>query len=292
MRLPDFLLIGAHKAGTSSLHHYLSQHPQIYMSPIKELKFFHKNLPCWSEPNLVYTEEIKSYGHFFAKASPTQLCGEGTTEYLSCPNTPPRIKALIPDCRLVVILRHPVDRAYAHFNHRRRLGRERVSSFSEALRQSDQENPFGYIGRGYYYRCLDRYYKLFPTSQIKICFFEDMVANPQQTANEIFSFLDLSDHQIQTPVINRGWVPKYPILNQVILNNPVYRKLLSLIDGRTLFHPEFSPMLYRFSEISTLLGKNSIPPLDKKMKLLLTTYFKDDIVGLQSLLHKDLSHWI
>ena len=112
-RLPDFLVIGAAKSGTSTLHHLLDQHPGIYMSAVKE--------PCFFDVDVGWSRGWSWYHDLFDPASSNQLCGESSTNYTRIPQVsgvPERIHAAMPDVKLIYLMRHPVDRAYSHYVHR------------------------------------------------------------------------------------------------------------------------------------------------------------------------------
>ncbi|MDX2273739.1 MAG: sulfotransferase domain-containing protein [Cyanobacteriota bacterium] len=296
MKLPNLLVIGAHKAGSSSLYHFLAQHPDIYMSQIKELRFFNKDLPCWQNHNLMSTPEVRKYSQFFEEAKEGQLCGEATTAYLSCPNAPQRINKLIPQVKLLATLRHPVDRAYAHFNHEVRLGRESGLDFYLAMKNSSEAGPFNYRARGMYFSCLKRYYNLFDKDQVLPILFEDLTTHVQEKQvailEKIFSFLSISSFDIKFPHSNPGWIPKFPLLGQILFGNLLYRKAFVFIHGRTMFNPELEPYVQWPLRLSHYLPKQTIPPLDLDMRGELTEYFRDDILHLQDLIQTDLSSWL
>ncbi len=110
MRLPDFIIIGAAKLGTTTLYNYLSLHPQICMSPVRETEFFAKDEK--------YIKGLEWYGSFFSNASPHQVCGEKSVTYTivsKFPEAVPRIAQVLPNVKLIYIMRHPVDKAYAFY---------------------------------------------------------------------------------------------------------------------------------------------------------------------------------
>ena len=111
-RLPDFIIIGAAKAGTTTLHHYLDLNPQIYMSSPKE--------PCFFSDDEIYVKGVDWYSSLFSSAKPDQACGEASTRYSPYPQyteAAPRMAELLPHVKLIYIMRHPVDRAYSHHVH-------------------------------------------------------------------------------------------------------------------------------------------------------------------------------
>ena len=145
MSMPNFLIIGAAKSGTTSLYAYLEQHPQAYLSPKKEPEFFSYegrevdfNGPKGEEQanhgiKQHITANIEEYRALFRGASDEKAIGEASTMYLYSPQAPSRIKHYIPKVKLIAIFRNPVDRAYSTFSYLTLQGREPLSEFSQAL---------------------------------------------------------------------------------------------------------------------------------------------------------------
>jgi len=168
-RWPNFFILGAQKAGTSSLYHYLKQHPQVYMSPIKEAKFFLKKNPS--------KKEEEEYLELFDGAENYPVRGEATPLYLSGQGVPERIHEKVPDARMVVILRDPVERAYSAFLMTRRQGTEPLSSFSEVVKAEPKRRERGeghlYLWHSRYYTHLKRYFECFSKDQFEIYLFKE-----------------------------------------------------------------------------------------------------------------------
>jgi hypothetical protein len=180
MSLPNFLIIGAAKAGTNALYHYLRQHPQVYMSPWKEPKFFAfeseadlgfraadgKDAPVNASVILDQAE----YEKLFDGADHALARGEASTHYLYVEDSPRRIKALIPKARLIAVLRNPVDRAFSSYQHLVRDDLEPLD-FGPALDAEPRRiaEHYAYLYRytdmGFYSEQLDRYERIFPEEQ-------------------------------------------------------------------------------------------------------------------------------
>lgn len=200
-RLPDFIVIGTMKGGTSSLYSYLAQHPGIKPSLVKELHYFNR---YYHERSLAW------YRSFFPlRDGGNWLTGEATPAYLHYPGTAERIHALVPRVRLIVLLRNPVDRAISHYHHMVRQGRESLP-LMEALEQEDARleverermktdskyfsAAYGwhaYKRRGKYAEQLKRYWHCFDRSRIFILKSEDFFTRPDQALQETFAFLGL-----------------------------------------------------------------------------------------------------
>ncbi len=230
--LPKFLGLGAAKAGTSSLHDLLDQHPQIFVPTAKELDYFGHG-PRGNA-------DLESYEKCFAGAGP-RVAGELTPSYLYNPRAPGEVMhTLGPETLFLVVLRHPVDRAYSHYQHMRARGVETLS-FLDAIaaeparicRSNTDRNRFSYVDRGRYYTQLARWMRLFPRENFHVLLFEeDIVRNMASTMVGVFGFLGVADHQVVKPMhSNEGYGPASFALNRMLfvhsqMFRPIYRALL------------------------------------------------------------------
>lgn len=183
-KLPDFLIIGAMKAATTTLFEHLSGHPDVFMSSVKEPQFF-------SRPE-VRSRGLEWYSSLFDDASPHQILGEASTCYTRWPHygdVPGRIAEVVPDIRLIYVLRHPADRAYSHYRHemqRRFLRGQAVWTFSEAI---DRDAEM--LAASRYMDQIEQFLGRFQRSQLLILMTEDLLSDPTKTFGEVCSFLDL-----------------------------------------------------------------------------------------------------
>lgn len=206
--LPDFLIIGANKCGTTSLHNYLNQHPRIREGMYKEVHFFDRYHR--------YANGLSWYrSHFpIRTAEDAFLLGESTPEYLFNPAVPDRVADVMPDARLIVLLRNPVDRAYSHYHHSKRVGREPLS-FEKAIdaepdrldgeldahastpTYDDQSyEHYSYLARGRYLEQIERWLQHYDREQMLILQSETLFERPESTTHRAFDFLGLSAHPI------------------------------------------------------------------------------------------------
>ncbi len=222
--LPDFLILGAQKAGTSSLHDYLSQHPNVKPALAKEIHFLDYNYArgeAWYRAHFP-TRLEKWRGDFL-------LTGEGSPYYLFYPHAARRAKHLVPHAKLLVLLRNPVERAYSHYQHQVRLGLEELT-FETAIENEaarlvgefekiilDDEyysfnfQNYSYLARGMYADQLERWFKQFPRAQFLILASEAFYQNTAHEFERVLDFLHLSRWQPQTfAVRNEG---KYEPMN-------------------------------------------------------------------------------
>ena len=206
-RLPEFLGIGTQKGGTTTLQRLLEQHPQVYLPPRKELHYF----------SLHYGEGEAWYRQQFAEAAPEQRCGEITPYYLFHPQAPERIKSLLPEAKLIVLLRDPVERALSQVFHSQRLGleplpleqalaaeSERLAGADDVLaavngrHQSHQEHS--YLARSRYELQLQRFEACFAADQIVLRRSEDLFERPEQVWIDLLHHLGLQ----QIPLPEKG----------------------------------------------------------------------------------------
>ena len=178
-RLPTFIVIGAMKGGTTSLFHYLDEHPQVHMSPLKEVDFFVE------ESN--WGRGFDWYARQFDGAGPgATAIGEASTVYTKYPQyrgVPERIRTHLPDVRLIYVVRDPIERLRSHFQHRTLVGSER-RPLAEAL----EADPT-YIDTSRYGMQLERYLDHFPREQIHVMTSEDLRSRRAETLRDVFGFV-------------------------------------------------------------------------------------------------------
>jgi Sulfotransferase family len=195
-RLPDFLLLGAPKCGTSALHAALARHPGLYLSEPKEPKFFLTDGPppaSGGEPGDVETwrEHVwrrPDYENLFAAAPPGARCGESTVFYLYDLAAQRRIRALLPAARLIAVLRDPVDRAHSNWAHLHGARLEPEADFLAALNREPERIAAGwapfwrYTALGRYGRQLEHLFGLFPPEQVLLLRYRELRDAPAETA--------------------------------------------------------------------------------------------------------------
>jgi len=297
-RWPNFFVIGAGKSGTTSLYHYLKQHPQIFMSPVKEPKYFalagHDldfKGPGDSRivPDTTTTES--AYLALFEGAGDEPVVGEASTIYLGDFGAAAKMAGQVPDARLVAVLRHPADRAYSAYLHLRRDGYETLDSFADALASEAERARLGYYyhwylrARGFYGRQLQEFYDSFPREQIRIYLFEDFESSPQRVLSDIFRFLGIDEtFKADTSARhNQSGIPRH-LKTQTFLN-----KAHPLKQWLKRFIPEHWGHRVISMIQPGLVEKPAMPP---DVRAELTEDFRDDILHLQDLIERDLSHWL
>lgn len=196
--LPNFLIIGAEKAGTTWLYDRLRRHPDIFMPDVKELHHFNReNSNLESPANNFETQDLDWYEAHFEEAEGENAIGEATPMYLCDTEAPAQIHHAIPDVKLVACLRYPTDRAYSHYWMAR--GKEHTSmGFKEVVQSRDVQ----FIERGRYGRQIEHYLDYFDRDQILILIHEEVFVAPSKLLNRVCSFLDVDDTFYQ----NQSWI--------------------------------------------------------------------------------------
>ena len=301
MILPNFLVIGAAKSGTSSLFNYLRQHPQIYMSPVKEPKYFASNEGeklCLNGPgdmaeHLEATIDLESYCKLFAGVTDEIAIGECSPSYMYCQGTAERIKNLLPNVKIIAILRHPVERAYSNFLHLVSAGREPLNSFEQGLKAEEQrikadwEYYWHIKNQGFYYAQLKKYFDLFDKNQIKVYLYEYYQSNPTMFLKDIFTFLDV-DSSFMPNISERYNVTKPP--KSLALHNFTTQpnSVRSLV--KTLLPNKWQKKVEQ--ALNKLNQSNIKPEIDPLVKNKLILEYRQDIIKLQDLIQQDLSSWL
>ena len=225
-RLPDFFLIGAPKAGTSALHAALARHPGLFLSPVKEPKYYlcgDSPPPAYKGPGVAHSNQEwvwqrERYRDLFDGAGEHVPCGESTPFYLYNRDARRRIAADRPDARLIVVLRDPVDRAYSTWMHLRLDGLEPCADIVEAVRREPARvdagwAPFWHYQRlGMYGRQLADLYRHFPAEQVLLLRYKYLVDQPEATLDRVCDFLGVARSASPTlPADNtRRFVPDGP----------------------------------------------------------------------------------
>ena len=291
MTMPNFLIIGAMKSGTTALYYYLEQHPEIYMSPVKEPNFFSSQ----EQENAADTvTHIETYQHLFRGVSGERAIGEASHSYLYESRAAAQIRRYIPEAKLIAILRNPIDRAYSHFLHMVRSGTEPLDDFAQALQEEaggiHKERTFqDYIGRGLYYDQLKRYFGTFPREQVRVYLYEDLIGAPISTVQDAFRFLKVDDSFVPDVSLRRNVSghPKYKSLDRLL------RRQSRIKHAAKIYLP--ARMRWRLSKaFDDLKTRNLVepPPLQPEVRRQLIKVYREDILKVQELIHRDLSGWL
>jgi hypothetical protein len=300
--LPDFFIIGAPKAGTTALHAALAAHPGLFMSTVKEPKFFLTDGPPPTRSGgpgdvQTYREHIwrrPDYEALFDDAPPGTLRGESTPFYLYRQDAQERIRALIPDAKLIVILRDPVERAHSNWTHLWSAGLDPVGDFLRACAEEDARIADGwadfwhYTRLGRYGEQLENLFLRFPREQVFLLRYRALIDAPAQTLDDICEFLGVHPGII-------GHVPKQNVTAQPerSLTHMTVSKLLrgAAAVGR---HLPGSAGTALTQPLERFLQQNagSRQPLSWEQRQALLPYFEDDIRLLERVTEAYFGDWL
>ena len=298
MPMPNFLLIGPPKCGTTALYATLARHPQVFMSPVKEPYFFafDGEPVIFGGPDGAYFQRHAvtrqaAYAGLFTAAGKLQVIGEASTIYLSSyqpMNTANRIHDALPLARLVAVLRQPVDRAYSAFTDMRSRGLEPLSDFGGALAAEPQRTAanwrpgFRYWQNGLYAQNLIPFCERFPRTQVRIYLYEAWRDRPQTMLADLCNFLEIDPALLPVQVSQRNvtrWVRNL-WLDGLIKSS---RGIKMILPGR--LRRAMSTRLRAWNQVKP-------PPLDPALRSNLTERYQDEIMRLQDLIGRDLSQWL
>lgn len=275
MTLPTFLGIGVQRGGSTWLHTLLASHPDVYMPTIrKEIRFFdryYENGLEWYESFFCPPEDARKY----------QAIGEISPEYYECEECPERIFNTFPQIKMIMMLRHPISRAYSQygFNVQRRNYK---GSFEEFLATRPKA-----LEKGFYSRYLKQYLQFFDRKQFLPLVFEDVFTDISKTKNMVADFLEISADKFpasdKTEKVNASTVPTHQSLYGFVVKT-----------GRKLRKRNLEPMVDFVMRlgIQRFLSKGEpLQPLDKELKKRLSQAYYGEFDELEKCLQIDLSSW-
>jgi len=300
MELPNFLIIGAAKSGTTALYRYLKQHPDIFLPNRKEPHYFSfnditKNTNGPGDYVRTAITDKNDYLELFCNVKNQKAVGEASPTYIYVPGTAERIFSELPNSKLIAILRHPADRAFSAYMHLVRDGYEKILDFEKALKLEDERiaknwGPIWHYKRaGLYFEQLKPYYQLFKKNQIMIIIYDDYKNDPSSINKSIFKFLEVDENFLadMSAKPNVSGIPK----------NKLAQKIMSSVFDKDNIIRTFSRKLFsekaRWKFTSYWRNRNL-----QKIKMSsdvhseLVEYFREDINRLQFLIDRDLSQWL
>jgi hypothetical protein len=294
---PNFIVVGAGRSGTTSLHNYLGQHPDIFMCTAKSPNFFASEIPQprWETATAramgaQWVSDPATYGAMFDGAEGATAVGEVSPVYLQALDVAPRIAAACGDVRIIAVLRNPVDRACAHFVGRQRDGIEppeavMADRMDELLAAGLPDDvAFGhYPGCGRYHHFLTPYIETFGVDRVHVALHEDLLGDPLAVLAAMFDFLG----------VDPGFEPDVSArLNTTgQIHNPILRRLWTRsVRLRTSLRPHL-PAPLRRSVGRAFLADLDRHAIDPALRQRLRDVLIDDITALEGLIGRDLSEW-
>jgi hypothetical protein len=286
----DVMIVGAEKAGTSSLGNYLSQHPAIvsHLPDILEFPYFLS--PSYTEG--AYLKEFKKY--FPAKPNEHQMVLGKCVDLMFVDGAAARLHTHNSKCKIIVSLRNPIDRAYSSYWYQRFRGAEESLTFEEALEKERKEADMGskkefrsYVARGLYYDQLMTIVNIFGLDNVHVVIFEHMKENPLCVIKNIVKYLGLPEHgTLNLRPINRAKAVKYPAVAQFMYKDTLIKRIWKIL----------MPFVVR-RRIRCFIAERNInkaviiPPMRVTTREMLNDIFALQIRELHTLLNVDLSIW-
>lgn len=296
--MPDFLVIGAARAGTTAIYSYLRQCPDIFMPRIKEPNFFAfegQQLSCRG-PGADYINNsvtrLADYRGLFATAPVAAILGEASPLYLFAEQAAARIRHHAPDARLVVVLRNPVEQAFSHFMFATKQRIEPLADFVAALHAEDQriadgwQPLFGYSTFPRYADQMARFLALFPREQILIRLYEEFEGDPATLMQNILAHIGVTSgfRPDMAQKYNAGGVPKNRAFQDFLMkSNPVTRAIGTIIPQQTRLR-----LRDRLAALN-LKRETGMPP---EARAILLDRLGDQIKALEPMIGRDLSGWL
>jgi len=313
-RLPNFFIVGTGKAGTTSLYSYLRQHPEIYMSPVKEPGYFASEIraDAFSEPLLRHVGlqsrelpkvlndggtykpygwiagEWEDYERLFQAAGEETALGEASAAYLWSSTAAANIRARVPDAKIIMILRDPAERAFSQYLHLLSVGLT-GATFRQHLEccarggERKLSTTYPFLEIGLYHQQVKRFLDLYPRSRIRIYWYEEAWREPASLLADVFRFLNVDDNF--QPDLSRHThqrrAPRFVTLHHLLKSSGLWYPTKTLIPAGAIS---------RLRKLAFRAGPSlTMDPADRQY---LVDYYRDDIRRLSTLLDRDLTSWL
>jgi hypothetical protein len=289
---PNFFIVGAAKAGTTSLHEYLKSVPGIYMSDYKEPHYFAPNVV----PDKYYRkiQNKEEYVELFKNVKNETAIGESSVSYLWDKESPNLIKNASPNAKIIIILRNPIERAYSHYLHHSRVGYDTLDFYKAIYRDYQRKSrlwqiPDVYVDQGLYYHQVRRFLETFPPENIKILVFEEFIKDPIKVVKDLLKFLNV-DAEIP-PTVGKLHNPSYVPRSSL---SPRIMRFLTMLGNKnnasfTLTH-NIVPVDSTLKVLIPILWKRSSAKqkIPEEAYRFLYGIYKDDVKHLESLISRSL----
>jgi len=278
---PNFFIVGAAKAGTTSLYAYLKNVPGIYMSPLKEPNYFAVSTHFKRDKKPI--RDKKKYLSLFEKVKDEKIIGEASPSYLSDPEAPKLIHQTVPNARILISLRDPVERTYSAYLMLFRRGRFKKSfdyEIENFLRNKILSAEMNLLSRGFYYKFVQRYLDIFGQKQVKIIIFEELIKNPKKTVEEILEFLGITTslEDFKNEVHNPYAVVRGPVAGYIFQHSAVRRFAQKIIPSSSR----------RILKEKVILNQQPKPKMNEEVKKKLVDFYRNDVEKLKTLIGRDL----
>jgi hypothetical protein len=285
-RLPSFVCIGAPKCATTWLFRCLSEHPEVFLPDFKEINFF--TVCRWGDDY-----ESKGIGYYldlFTAAEPEQIIGDFSPNLLQDPFAPERLQALLPDARLIVMMRNPIERSHSHYHYVRNRTHYHGHSLLEIL-EDPSRDPAGFLSQGLYGRQLELWLAHFPMDQFLVIRTEEVHDTPEQVFRRTCEFIDVNPNVVPSSLrglANPARSMRVPALYGLNLRVSRFLATHGLDHVRTLLkRAGVSRLVQRLNEVPV-----DNPPLSAHEVSALVAFYRKDNTRLSRLLGRDCSGWL
>lgn len=296
MKKPNFIIAGFPKCGTTSLHHYLSEHPQIFMPSQKELHFFTyeilsklKNGPKDGAVKKTQIQDSKKYLDFYRNVKNEIAVGDASPSYINYPNQFLKIKEYLEDPKFIIVLRDPINRAYSNYLHLKREQRETLT-FKEAINRENKRIKDKYSDFWYYKFNSTYYDKILKAKEtfkeVLIITSEELNENHEATMKKVYKFLDVDCNFItkrKSNRFNKGGYYKKNLFTKIIFQPSKFKNLIKKFIKPT---PSLKILLARVASVF----RAKTEEIDEETVLYLTKHFKEEVKKLKSL-NINTSNW-
>ena len=279
-RWPNFFIVGAQRCGTTSLYEYLKQTPGIYMSPVKEPNFFSRIDPVYLTPSSI--RDKKKYLALFKKVNNEIAIGEASPTYLQDPQAAKLIHDTVPNARIIVMLRDPVERSFSHYLIRKGLGMETLP-FRDAIKKalnSQDEYSRRVVEASFYSQQVKTYLDTFGKNLVKIIIFEEFVKDVRSVVKDVLEFLQVNAEPPESigEVHNPFNVPRGSFATFVL------RSRFMLKIGANLVPHAMGSFLVR----NVLKKKETKPELSQEDRIFLEEIYCNDVKKLREILGRPI----
>lgn len=311
---PNFFVIGVAKGGTTSLHRYLSQHPEVYLTPIKETNHFaaadideERLQPVYKRDvgldieryiargmerpvHIAHVREKAHYQALYSKVRSEKAIGEVSNSYAICPSAVPTIHRTHPRARILIMLRNPVERAWSHYLMNLRESKVVYGDFISEVNSDHQASEKGwgvshqYLELGLYSDQLARVYQYFPKEQVHWMCYEDFRKDPQRVLKGICRFLEV-DPEMPFDLsrkANKAGVPRHAMVNRLLVRSGLMHRLKSVATSAQK----------DWVKSALFKGGDALPIMSASERTFIHAFYRTEIEQLSMLLHTDLSaYW-
>jgi hypothetical protein len=295
MRTPNLFIVGAPKCGTTALHNYLHQHPDVYMAPLKELFYFSEDFPM---PESVFPKTLEEYLDCFRSAGEEKIVGESTVAYLYSRTAGANIRAFEPNAKIIIMLRNPVDALQSLHNQLVFNGVETLTRFEDALAATDARKQQGKteVGQARWLRYRDifryasqieRYLDLFPRDLIHVIVYDDFRAAPADAYRKTLEFLGVDpSFEATFKVINARKKVRSRKLRNLVSDPP---PLVSRLAKPVLSAEARAKIAGSLSDLNR--QEIAAEDMDPATRRRLAAEFEPVVEAVGRLIGRDLSHW-